>query len=100
MGLRNLIAPRQAQFITMTSEVATVLPTCTVERYSVRHATNVICSTMAALCREQVGSNLRALVLTGSLARDEASVQLREGEVHVLGDADFLLVVEGEKHQL
>ena len=84
----------------MASGAKSVPPPYLVERPSVRHAKSVICSTVAALCREKCGANLRALILTGSLARNEASVQITEGEVRVQGDADFLLVVNRPKHQL
>jgi len=84
----------------MASGAKSVPPPYLVESPSVRHAKSEICSTVAALCRENCGANLRALILTGSLARDEASVQIKEGEVRVQGDADFLLVVNRPKHQL
>ena len=51
-----------------------------------------ICEEMARLCAEELGESLRAAVLTGSLARDEATFA-REGERwSVLGDAEFLLI--------
>jgi hypothetical protein len=56
----------------------------------------------AAICQEVVRSavrhysgSLRAIVLTGSLARNEASFRCSEGICEVLGDAEFFLVFEG-----
>jgi len=75
-------------------------PTCIVENRSVRYAKDAICATMAGLCRKQVGCNGRALILTGSLARDEGSTQVKNGRVRVLGGAGFFLFVNRPKHQL
>ena len=48
----------------------------------------------ADLCARDCGPSLRAVVLTGSLARDEAT-WVREGAARrLLGDAEFLLVFE------
>lgn len=88
------------QFAATASEIARVPSNGNVENQSVREAKSVICSTVAALCCERSGTNLQALVLTGSLARDEASVESKEEEVRILGDADFLLVVNRQRHQL
>jgi len=53
----------------------------------------------AAICEEAVrrsveryGGELRAIVLTGSLARDEATLLRQKGRSVVLGDAELLLV--------
>ena len=48
----------------------------------------------ARLCLEQYGGSLRAVVLTGSLARSEATFIEEEGRCHLLGDAEFLLIFE------
>jgi hypothetical protein len=40
------------------------------------------------------GSSLRALVLTGSLARREASIDATEHQVRVVGDAEFVIVLD------
>ena len=48
----------------------------------------------AELCARDYGPSLRAVVLTGSLARDEAT-WVRDGAGRrLLGDAEFLLVFE------
>ena len=54
---------------------------------------SAICDQTARICREHY-RNLRAIVLSGSLARDEATFV--EGERHwrLLGDADFFLVFD------
>jgi hypothetical protein len=46
----------------------------------------------ARRCVEQFGGALRAIVLTGSLARDEATFAEHPGGWGVLGDAEFLLI--------
>jgi hypothetical protein len=53
-----------------------------------------ICAAAAAVCTSSLRLQLRALVLTGSLARDEATFIRREGITTLVGDADFLVVVE------
>jgi len=53
-----------------------------------------VCQRTVQLCEGQRGSGLLAIVLTGSLARDEATF-VREGERwKLLGDAEFLLVFD------
>ncbi len=55
-----------------------------------------ICRATSQLCGERFGGMLRAIVLTGSLARDEATF-VRQGERWSLwGDAEFLLVFDQE----
>ncbi len=51
-----------------------------------------ICGQTARLCREHHGSALQAIVLTGSLARDEATFVEEENCWRLLGDAEFLLI--------
>ena len=53
-----------------------------------------ICAAATAVCRSFFGPQLRALVLTGSLARDEATLLRDEGITTLVGDADFLVVLE------
>lgn len=53
-----------------------------------------ICAAASQTCTDSLGSRLRALVLTGSLARDEATLIRGEGINTLLGDADFLVVME------
>jgi hypothetical protein len=48
----------------------------------------------ARVCTAQFGMSLRALVLTGSLARDEATWEQDAGFWKLLGDADFFLVFQ------
>jgi hypothetical protein len=55
---------------------------------------SLISQEVARLSREQCGQRLRAVVLTGSLARDEATF-VQEGEGwRALGDAEFILVFD------
>jgi hypothetical protein len=53
-----------------------------------------ICQTTSQLCAERCGGMLRAIVLTGSLARDEATFTHEGGRRKLLGDAEFLLVFD------
>ncbi|MGH9397986.1 MAG: hypothetical protein ACRD18_14195 [Terriglobia bacterium] len=55
-------------------------------------AKGVICSAVAESVAGAFGDRLRALILTGSLARDEATVLEKNGTRELLGDAEFLLV--------
>jgi hypothetical protein len=48
----------------------------------------------ARLCAEHYGRRLRSVVVTGSLARDEATFLGDPGAVQLLGDAEFLLIFE------
>jgi hypothetical protein len=53
----------------------------------------IICESVQTECVRSLGSTLRAIVLTGSLARDEASF-VREGDIWTCaGDAEFLVVL-------
>jgi hypothetical protein len=45
-------------------------------------------------CAEHFGKDLRALVLTGSLARNEGSFLPSENGWRVLGDAEFIVILE------
>ncbi len=56
---------------------------------SLRHA---ICDSTLRECADAFGDRLRAVVSTGSLARDEASFLRRENSFVVCGDAEFLVV--------
>ena len=42
--------------------------------------------------RDRYGGDLRALILTGSMARGEETIVERDGVQRVLGDAEFLLI--------
>lgn len=53
-----------------------------------------ICAATAEVCKNALGSQLQALVLTGSLARDEATLVREKGIITLLSDADFLLVLK------
>jgi hypothetical protein len=46
----------------------------------------------ALVCTEHYGLDLSALILTGSLARDEVTYLNEDGETRVLGDAEFILI--------
>jgi hypothetical protein len=57
---------------------------------------SAICRATSQLCAERCGGMLRAIVLTGSLAREEATF-VRQGQRWGLwGDAEFLLVFDQE----
>jgi len=51
-----------------------------------------ICEQVAGECAARFGNQLRAILLTGSLARDEATIREEQGRRRLLGDAEFLLV--------
>lgn len=53
-----------------------------------------ICGIAAAVIEGAVGKGLRALILTGSLARDEAGFDIRDGRCKVRGDSEFLVVLK------
>ena len=52
-----------------------------------------ICAIAGAVVGDVAGSALRALVLTGSLARDEAGFDIQDGRCKVRGDSEFLVVL-------
>lgn len=51
-----------------------------------------ICRQTADVCSEALGPHLSAIVLTGSMARSEATVIEKDRVARVLGDAEFFLV--------
>jgi hypothetical protein len=53
---------------------------------------DLICAETRAVCQQTYGQTLRAIVLTGSLARNEATFVERPDGLTLLGDAEFLLV--------
>jgi hypothetical protein len=53
-----------------------------------------ICEETVRVCLQAYGEQLRAIVLTGSLARDEATVVGNEGQWRLWGDAEFFLVFQ------
>lgn len=53
---------------------------------------SVICEEVARLCQQVYREGLRAVVLTGSLARNEATFVKDDEGALLLGDAEFLLV--------
>ena len=59
---------------------------------------SLICAAAVQVCAAVLGSHLRAIVLTGSLARNEATFAASRSGFTFLSDADFLLVLdEGQK---
>jgi hypothetical protein len=52
-----------------------------------------VCATARAVVTERFAGVLRALVLTGSVARDEGTVMADGAAVRLLGDAEFLVVL-------
>jgi hypothetical protein len=57
---------------------------------------SAICRATVQLCTKRWEGMLRAIVLTGSLARDEATFISQGGRWKLLGDAEFLLVLRGD----
>ncbi len=55
-------------------------------------AREVVGSQVARLCLQAYGESLQAIVLTGSLARDEATLVEERKTWRLLGDAEFLLI--------
>ena len=53
---------------------------------------NWIAITASRLCVERFRNRLRAIVLTGSMARHEATIVQEDGYWRVVGDAEFLLI--------
>ncbi len=58
-------------------------------------ARKTICEAAVGKILATRSNGLRAIVLTGSVARDEGTFVTRSGNLELLGDADFLLVYEG-----
>ena len=54
----------------------------------------LVCESVARVCRAELGRRMRSLLLTGSVARDEATILVHPGGRRLLGDADFIVVVE------
>ena len=54
--------------------------------------TSIICAAVAESCAAAFAPQLRATILTGSLARDEGTFQQTENGTVLLGDAEFLLL--------
>ncbi len=61
------------------------------DRISLRET---ICRRTAAAIVNHFGSAIRSIILTGSLARDEASFLLEGGAWKLIGDAEFLVVFD------
>ena len=60
--------------------------------FSQREAAGKIVAHTVRECERRYGSRLRAVILTGSLAREEATILINDGLCRILGDAEFLLV--------
>lgn len=52
----------------------------------------MISGAVASFCADRFGARLQSIVLTGSLARDEATFTRGSGRWHLHGDAEFLVV--------
>ncbi len=55
---------------------------------------SVICNRVRRICTNVFGNRLEAIVLTGSLAREEATFARSARKYRVLGDAEFMLVLK------
>jgi hypothetical protein len=53
---------------------------------------DMICSEVATQCVSRWGTELRAVILTGSLARNEATFVREEAAWKLMGDAEFMLI--------
>lgn len=58
-------------------------------------AKELIVTESSRLCAAAVGHEARAIVLTGSMSRGEATLKREGASWHVLGDATFLVVFDG-----
>ena len=58
---------------------------------------SVICLSVRHICVDAFGSRLKAIVLTGSLSRDEATFARTENSFSIFGDAEFLLVMKNHE---
>jgi hypothetical protein len=58
-----------------------------------REAVSRIVDTMRRFCLRNLGAQLKALILTGSLARDEATWQCTHHSIHFLSDAEFIVIM-------
>ena len=54
----------------------------------------LVCEIVARVCRAELGRRMRGLLLTGSVARDEATILIHPSGWRLLGDADFIVVFE------
>ena len=61
-------------------------------RLSASSAKSAICEETVKLCTKAYGDRLGAIVLAGSLARNEGTFVQRDGHCALLGDADLFLV--------
>ena len=62
---------------------------------NIEAAKSFIVSEGARLCARVVGDKARAIILTGSLSRDEATLKKDGLEWRALGDATFLVIFDG-----
>lgn len=61
------------------------------------HLREVICECVSNNCTESFGLTTSAIVLTGSMARDEATFIRKEEMWQLVGDAEFMVVFENRK---
>lgn len=54
----------------------------------------LVCEIVSRVCRAELGGRMRGLLLTGSVARDEATILIHPAGWRLLGDADFIVVFE------
>jgi hypothetical protein len=54
----------------------------------------IVIQRVTKVCHSRFGSGLRALILTGSLARGEGSLQTEAGAAEAAGDAEFILILQ------
>lgn len=75
----------------LTADCGTVR--CSPAQTDVGGLRTTICQEVALECSSFFGRGLRSIVLTGSLARDEATFKKEEEGWGLLGDADYLVVL-------
>jgi hypothetical protein len=54
----------------------------------------LVCEIVTRVCRRELGQRMRSLLLTGSVAREEATILAHSAGWRILGDADFIVVFE------
>ena len=74
------------------------MPTSHLQQISPELLKRTICEETVRICSCRYGKSLRAIVLTGSLARDEATLIDEGMHWRLLGDAEFFLVFHDAAH--
>ncbi len=81
--------------MTTTAQLGSLHLYAPLESHAMEAVKVAICEQTQDYCLQKYRRRLRAIVLTGSLAREEATVVREAQRCHLLGDADFLLLFDG-----